>query len=300
MKTILHSVIICIFCSTQAMQPADSELFPESLARVDVVASFPDWDALLSLKQWQKDDVLEKMLIDHNWRPWNEKRKAIAAAIYAGADPNLSDRDAHPLLAACEAQDFYLIQILCNLGAQPAIADSKIWGKRLLAFVRKARIAEYLIERGAQVTSNGVTNLLETAMKGHYSAKLVPLYFKHGACIPYRPSSIEFTIFHALVLHASDYENGSRRLLKKCNALLTHLSDEVILTLLNTNYFPARFFPQNISYKPAEYAYRLDEEGRKDWGRGANPNAVLLADIFNRYQRAIEQKKAHQTDVPLI
>lgn len=298
--------IIFLNVYVYAMQPADSELFPESLARVDVIDTIPDWYSLVSLQQWQKDDVLDKILTwpegywkKHFSHPWLEKRRLIAALIYAGADPNLPDSKKYynrPLIDAAGADDFHLVQFLCNHGAKPALTDPTLDFSRLLRCTKKTRIARYLLENGAQVKSD--IYLLDHVMGADYSSKLVALYLSIG--VSFNSSALcEGSILHSLAIHAKDYVQDDPKLFKKCNILLTHLPDEVVLALLTSGYRKPNSYSWVPFETPEQYSNKLHTHLVDVGYLRGNPNARKLSVIFKSYREALEQKiKARQADVP--
>ncbi len=298
----IYWLLFCLFLSEYAMESQGLELYPDSLARVDIINSFPDWDSLVSLQQSQKDDVLDEILAwpegywKHNFstHAWLEKRRLIAALIYAGANPNLPNSNKyyyHPLIDASYAGDFHLVQFLCNHGANPALVDPY----RLLRFTKKTQIARYLLERGAQISD---IYLLDHVLKADYSTKLMALYLSQGVSFD-SCERLEVSILHSLARHAKDYVQDDPKLFKKCNILLTHLPDEVVLALLTSGYRKPNSYSWVPFETPEQYSNKL-HTNLVDVGylRG-NPNAQKLSVIFKQYRESLETKiKARQIDVP--
>lgn len=290
-------LLLFLFCFERAMKQDNSRSYSDSLARVDILSSFSvEMNTLLNLNQQEKDQSLDKILTlsdlywsTHYSHPWLEKRGRIAVAIYAGANPNLPNSKYynHPLIDAARAGDFHLVQFLCNHGAQPALTDPTLGFSRLLRCTKKARMARYLLEKGAQIKSD--IYLLDHVFSVDYSPKLLALYLSLNVSFD-SLARLEGSALHSLARHAKDYDEGDPQLFKKCNILLTHLPDEVVLRLLKSGYRKPNSHEWVPFETPEEFSSRLHTDLVMLGYQRGNPNAQKLSVIFKHQREALEEK----------
>ena len=232
-------------------------------------------------RQDQKDGALEVCMT--SIIKWPIKRLLIAGTVFAGVDPDNKHSTMNPLIRACRAQDFELIRFLCEAGATVACADGWHPQKKILSDVQKYKIAVYLMEHGAAL-SNGLcneTSLLHdrTVLDADGSWRLVPLYLNKGV-----PVASEYeNVFHRLAVYAYTYHINTITMLKKFNAIVTHLKPENILLLLETRDQSYRLLPEEMCTMKASVTRAPYE----------------LARIMKEKRELLEQTvKARPTDVP--
>ncbi len=205
----------------------------------------PDWLKLASESQYQKDRALKNAICMPN--PYPEKRKYIAAAIYAGASVPIvqlrtsSGASFKLMPLAAMMQDLPLIKLLLKNGAD---VDERMDNNfPAIYFARTCDTAKPLIDKGALdiLTENEQKELLLRTLGTDFDAGLIKLYQQHYSNSDY-PQSIMRDCVHntplmRLVMHAN------QNMVKKAEALLDSLTPKQIYFYITTiNYFCENVF----------------------------------------------------------
>lgn len=158
-------------------------------------------------------------------------RYHIAAAVYAGANPNVevSEIYASALDIAVLYEDLDLCSLLLEKGANPNTAH---FGKPVLFDVYQATLAELFLQHGARVdVCYARSTLLHQVMAEPYSPLLIDLYKEKGLS-PFYTDRNGDTPLGLLLFYAAGYRNV-KALSRKVRALLDGLDQESIKKLID-------------------------------------------------------------------
>ncbi len=154
-----------------------SELTPNNVSN-----SF--WGKIAQCSQGDKDEALRKVMRVHDGR-WACNRRFMAAAVYAGANPNIKQYvifGNNPLYPAVLLQDYSLTKFLLKHKADPNL---KVDGDSpALSKAQNKKLAELLLEHSAEVKGKGymgMTPLHEVMTSATHEADLAQLYIDKGA-----------------------------------------------------------------------------------------------------------------------
>ena len=152
-------------------------------------------------------------------------RYHVAAAMLAGANPNIEGRDTkHALSRAALFQDYALCKILLERGANPNVPsyDSP------LLFIKKPSLAALFLQYGAKPDFD----VLMQTMRHDYEPELISLYKNQGMS-PLQTDSLGSTILHYLVSNMAHYHKNVDLLMRKVTELFNGLSILEITALIN-------------------------------------------------------------------
>lgn len=196
------------------------------------------WKSVETQSPEVKKNALEKILdLPIIVKTYPLLRYHIAAALYAGADPNAKKPNSYTaLVRAVQFKDLALCQLLLQKGAKTDI--NGCLGRPLIFDVETKAIAELFLEKGANCDMLVAgQSLLHEVMSDRFGPNLVQLYRTKGIS-PFLANSLETTPLALLaILAGSSYYKRQSELSAKVAALLSGIDQEGIKALITPRIF---------------------------------------------------------------
>ncbi len=190
------------------------------LERGNVANSF--WQTIAQCSQEEKDETLRRVMQDYRDYQWQCKRRFIAAAVGAGANPNLQecgDCGNRPLVYAILQQDYPLAEFLLTCGADP---NAKIDNNNsVFCYAKSKNLAELLLKHGANVNNKEFMQMTPLHMVMRHNdceVDLAQLYIDKEADVN-AADERGFTPLHELARHSDKYSCKIEEMRKKAQAL---------------------------------------------------------------------------------